>query len=345
MRDIHWKLLEDEERRMPRAVEGVLLGDEKPQAFDFALLADAKPIFGAGMNLLAASTHGRAGPAIHSLSASHAELDLVAIGQDDGSLAAWATGPDVEAAGRPCSMDPHNWSEGRALGSEGRAAEAGGAAAASAAAAAGSERTTFDGIPLSQILQERPDVFRAFFTEYYGPGNDRNSDAWLKRVGGATPEDYANYWYEKHGRWEGYGQGKPGAAEPIDVERLLLDRPDVFRAFYEEFYGPNNDRKSPAWVQRVGGETVQDYAKYWYVTYGQKEGYTQRPPASIEPPASGESPPLGEPPLGEPPPSVHDPADDPWNHPALFPEWQPPYDGWEPPPNIWHPGFDADPLI
>ena len=59
-----------------------------------------------------------------------------------------------------------------------------------------SGRTTADGIELAQILRDRPDVFRAFFTEYYGRNNDHNSDAWFKRVGGASPEDYANYWYE-----------------------------------------------------------------------------------------------------------------------------------------------------
>lgn len=71
---------------------------------------------------------------------------------------------------------------------------------------------TADGIPLSQILSDRPDVFRAFFTEYYGANNDRHSSAWVDRVGGETVEDYANYWYERHGRWEGYA---PRTHDPV----------------------------------------------------------------------------------------------------------------------------------
>jgi hypothetical protein len=109
------------------------------------------------------------------------------------------------------------------------------------------------------------------------------------------------------------------------VERRLLERPDVFRAFYTEFYGANNDRKSTAWIERVGGDTVQDYAKYWYVTFGKAQGYSQRPPPEEGPPDL---------PTVDPP--VHDPSEDPWNHPAIFPDWRPPYEGWEPPPNIWH---------
>ncbi|MCR5879144.1 hypothetical protein [Phenylobacterium sp. J367] len=192
------------------------------------------------------------------------------------------------------------------------------------------ETTAQDTISAERILAERPDVLRAYYEAYYA-NNDKNSDAWSKRVGGETAEDYARYWYEKYGRWEGYSQSDKAAAEAIDVTRLLDERPDVFRAYYEEFYGENNDRKSNAWIDRVGGDTVEDYAKYWYVTYGQKQGYSQRPPGEEQP--GGPSGP-GEP--SDPGPPVHDPADDPWNHPALFPDWKPPYEGWQPPPDIWH---------
>jgi hypothetical protein len=195
--------------------------------------------------------------------------------------------------------------------------------------------TAQDTVSVERILIERPDVLRRFYEEYYG-NNDRNSSAWMKRVGGDTPEAYAKYWYDKYGRWEGYSQSDKAAAEAIDVQRLLKERPDVFRAYYEEFHGPNNDHKSKAWVDRVGGDTVEDYAKYWYVTYGQKQGYSQRPPrdgaADGGGPAEGGLP--GDP--AAPPTDVHDPADDPWNHPVLFPDWRPPYEGWQPPPDIWH---------
>lgn len=215
-------------------------------------------------------------------------------------------------------------------------------------------RMTFDGLGLRQILAVRPDVLRGYYEGYYGPGNDRHSDAWIKRVGGDTPEDYANYWYEKYGRYEGYGAGSSVAAEQIDIDRLLIDRPDVLRGFYEQFYGHNNDRKSPAWVERVGGDTLQDYAKYWYVTYGRKEGYTQRPPQPEEPLPeeipTEEQPPEGEEadivtpaePVPEGQAPIHDPNDDPWNHPEVFPDWSPPYEGWEPPQNTWHHVSEAD---
>jgi hypothetical protein len=26
-----------------------------------------------------------------------------------------------------------------------------------------------------------------------------------------------------------------------------------------------------------------------------------------------------------------DPSVDPWNHPAIYPDWKPPYEGWTPP--------------
>lgn len=183
-------------------------------------------------------------------------------------------------------------------------------------------------IDFGRILIDRPDVLRGFYEAFYGAGNDRNSEAWAKRVGGDTAEAYAKYWYERYGLWEGYSQDDRDAAEAIDVERLFTDRPDVFRAFFEEFYGENNDRKSSAWADRVGGETVEDYARYWYVTYGRGEGYTQHGPATGGPAANPD-------PEGQSPPA-HDPAEDPWNHQAIFPDWKPPHEGWEPPPNIWH---------
>lgn len=134
-----------------------------------------------------------------------------------------------------------------------------------------------DDLDVEQLLKDRPDVFAAFYRDFYGPNNDRNSSAWVDRVGGETVQDYARYWYEKYGKWEGYAQTERAAAENISIERLLQDRPDVFRAYFTEYYGPNNDRNSSAWVDRVGGETLHDYAKYWYRTYGKAEGYTQRP--------------------------------------------------------------------
>ena len=168
-------------------------------------------------------------------------------------------------------------------------------------------RTTRDGIPLSQILSDRPDVFAAYFTAFHSADNDTHSDAWLKRVGGYGVEDYANYWYEQHGRWEGYGGPRgadvagapaegpaplpPGIVETgrttidgIPISKILSDRPDVFRAFFTEFYGPNNDRNSSAWIDRVGGETVEDYANYWYETYGRWGAYVPR--AADAPPAA-----------------------------------------------------------
>ncbi|WP_334161825.1 hypothetical protein [Phenylobacterium sp.] len=193
-----------------------------------------------------------------------------------------------------------------------------------------SPTTAQDNISLSQILIDRPDVLRAYYEAYYGPGNDRNSSAWMKRVGGETAEDYARYWYEKYGRWEGYAQTERQAAQTIDIDRLLADRPDVFRAYYEGFYGPGNDRKSSAWVDRVGGDTLQDYAKYWYVTHGKSEGYSQAPAHAPAPPQPEPEAPWEPDAPGEPAQPV-DPSLDPWNHPAIYPDWRPPYEGWTPP--------------
>lgn len=180
--------------------------------------------------------------------------------------------------------------------------------------------TAGDNVSLEKILHDRPDVLRGFYEGFYGPNNDRNSDAWAKRVGGDTPEAYAKYWYEKYGKWEGYAQTEKTASQHIDVEQLLQERPDVFRAFYTEYYGPHNDRHSSAWVDRVGGDTVQDYAKYWYETYGKSQGYNQRPQvesAPTEPTRPSDSAPSEA-------PRVEDPSLDPWNHPAIYPDHQQP---------------------
>jgi hypothetical protein len=77
------------------------------------------------------------------------------------------------------------------------------------------ERTTSGGIDLTQLMRDRPDVYKAFFTEYNNPNvNDKNSTAWMNRVGGADPYAYANYWYNTHGKNEGYGQSRTGAPTP-----------------------------------------------------------------------------------------------------------------------------------
>jgi len=188
-----------------------------------------------------------------------------------------------------------------------------------------SGRTTAGGLDLDQILKDRPDVFQAYWTEFYGAANDRNSTAWDDRIGGETPQDYANYWYEKYGRFEGYTQAGHAPAEDIDLDRLLRERPDVFQAYFTEYYGDHNDRHSSAWADRVGGVTVQDYARYWYDHYGRHEGYSQRAPA-----APGEPDPPAQP---DPDYHLEDPSLDPWNHPVLYPDAVPPESvGQSPPP-------------
>lgn len=195
--------------------------------------------------------------------------------------------------------------------------------------------TAQDNVSIQQILSDRPDVLKAYYAEFYGPNNDRHSDAWIKRVGGDTPEAYAKYWYEKFGKWEGYSQTDKAAAENVNVEQILTDRPDVFRAYYTEFYGPNNDRHSSAWVNRVGGDTIQDYAKYWYVTSGKYEGYTQKMLPQASGPADNEV--INEASdntgvstsatdMQSETRQVHDPSLDPWNHPAINPDAHPPAD-------------------
>ncbi|MCA2510500.1 MAG: hypothetical protein IM561_08970 [Microcystis sp. M60BS1] len=70
-----------------------------------------------------------------------------------------------------------------------------------------SGRLTSNGFDLTQLMRDRPDVYRAFFTEYNNPrSNDKNSTAWINRVGGNDPYSYANYWYNTYGRNEGYNQ-------------------------------------------------------------------------------------------------------------------------------------------
>lgn len=159
-----------------------------------------------------------------------------------------------------------------------------------------------------QILRDRPDVHAAFYREFYSDLNDRNSPAWVDRVGGQTPEDYALYWYKTYGRFEGYQPGSGAAGAPaegaegvaatgrttidgVPLSRILSDRPDVFQAFFTEYYGAGNDRHSDAWAKRVGGATPEDYADYWYNAHGRLEGYRPDPPPTPPAPeAEGEPP-------------------------------------------------------
>lgn len=165
-------------------------------------------------------------------------------------------------------------------------------------------RTTRDGVSLDRILSDRPDVFAAYFREFHGPNNDTHSKAWVDRVGGDTIQDYANYWYEQHGRWEGHGSRADGSAgapdedsgpqllpgivetgrltsDGVPISQILTDRPDVFRAFFTEYYGRNNDHHSSAWMDRVGGATPEDYASYWYERHGKWGEYVPRAPDPV----------------------------------------------------------------
>lgn len=202
-------------------------------------------------------------------------------------------------------------------------------------------------IDAARVLRERPDVYAAFYSEFYGPLNDRNSHAWADRVGGTTAEDYARYWYKAYGQASGYVPGEgaglgaptedpaPAGRTTIDgipLSKILADRPDVFQTFFTEYYGPGNDRHSHAWVDRVGGTTVEDYANYWYNAYGKVGGYTPSGAPSPAAPAEDAAVPGGwlDDVTTSGPPEV-DPSLDPWNHPAIYPDWQPPYPGWQPP--------------
>lgn len=165
----------------------------------------------------------------------------------------------------------------------------------------------------AQILRERPDVYAAYYREFYSALNDRHSPAWVDRVGGETPEDYARYWYKTYGEREGYTPGESAGAsaaleegaapvgrttyDGVPIARILADRPDVFQAFFTEYYGAGNDRHSDAWAQRVGGNTVEDYADYWYKAHGKAEGYrpsVSSPQPEPEAPAPGDDPPPSE---------------------------------------------------
>ncbi len=165
-----------------------------------------------------------------------------------------------------------------------------------------------EGIDPARILMDRPDVFQGFFDAYYGPNNDHRSHAWADRVGEATPEAYALYWYKTYAFWEDYRVSSDEAghdparitalldpagaerttADGVPLNQILADRPDVFQAFYREYFGPGVDHHSSAWDNRVGGGTPQDYANYWYEAYGKAQGYAPEVAASApaEPPAA-----------------------------------------------------------
>ena len=165
-----------------------------------------------------------------------------------------------------------------------------------------------EGIDPARVLFDRPDVFQGFFDAYYGPNNDHRSHAWADRVGEATPEAYALYWYKTYAFWEGYrpsseesghdpekiralldpGAGERTTSDGVPLNQILADRPDVFQAFYREYFGPGVDHHSSAWDNRVGGGTPQDYANYWYEAYGKAQGYAPEVAASApaEPPAA-----------------------------------------------------------
>lgn len=246
------------------------------------------------------------------------------------------------------------------VGGDGVAPEAAPEAGWACAAAVADPAVAGGEIDPARILRDRPDVFAAYYSEFYGAHNDRNSPAWLDRVGGEAAEDYARYWYETYGRYEGYAQDPARAAAPVEgagdpalgrttidgipLSNILTDRPDVFRAFFTEYYGANNDRNSDAWIQRVGGATVEDYANYWYNAHGRMEGYV---PAGSRSPAAPATDPIAAPdPIGgegREPLRAEDPSLDPWNHPAIYPDWRPPYPGWQPPTGV-APPEEASPV-
>ncbi len=146
-----------------------------------------------------------------------------------------------------------------------------------------------DSILVSRILAERPDVLNAYFVEHIRH-DGRQHEGWVKQIGGSdSAEGYARYWYERNGRFEGYNQGQTTAGDNIDIGRLLAERPDVFHA-YQRDYLDHKGWKSHEWKEVLGGNSAEDYAKYWFRNHGQHEGYNQRPPAAaapdlIEPPA------------------------------------------------------------
>ena len=58
-------------------------------------------------------------------------------------------------------------------------------------------------------------------------------------------------------------------------------------------------------------------------------------PASAPEPDPPAPTPADDPPVSTGPEApagtVADPSLDPWNHPAIYPDWKPPYEGWTPP--------------
>lgn len=165
-----------------------------------------------------------------------------------------------------------------------------------------------EGVDLERLLHERPDVMKSYYEGFYETGFDRKPDAWVARVGGASLDDYAKYWFDRHGKWEGYSQSPTG--ERLSVEQLLHDRPDVLRAFYQEYYEQGAFKHAAEWNLRIGGATPEDYAKYWYDRHGKWEGYVQVQPEP-EPEPEPEPIPEDEPPLDlEPQDPEPAPADD-----------------------------------
>ena len=156
----------------------------------------------------------------------------------------------------------------------------------------GFARTPGEGVDLGRLLQERPDVIASYYTGFYEAGNDRKPEGWIAQVGGASLEDYGKYWYDRHGKWEGYTQSEGG--ERLSAAQVLQDRPDVLRAFYTEYYENGAFRKPDEWISRMGGKAPEDYAKYWYDQHGKWEGYSQFvAPAHEEPPPIDAVPPEG----------------------------------------------------
>jgi hypothetical protein len=161
----------------------------------------------------------------------------------------------------------------------------------------GGARSPEEAVDVVRLLHERPDVMAAYYEGFYEGGNDRQPGAWLSQVGGTQVEDYAKYWYDRHGKWEGYSQSPTG--ESLSAAQILADRPDVLRAFYVEFYETGAFRKPDQWLHRIGDKSPEAYARFWYDHHGQWEGYSQHAPAPVDAPAEPveETPPAegGEP--------------------------------------------------
>lgn len=167
-------------------------------------------------------------------------------------------------------------------------------------------------ISVDRILAERQDVLNAYFQGWFKTqGHEHLRDEWVGKVGGSTPEAYARYWYDNHGRFDGYSQGQITAAENISLDQLVRDRPDVVEAYVRDFQANHHHGKpEPVWTSKVGGEGLHDYARYWFNNHGRYEGYNQRPPAPAvadEPEAAPFDPNPPEPPVIDPAAEV--PAD------------------------------------